>query len=199
MRHLLKRLAIIAIIATVLLWLLANAGSFLVVGSPKRSDVILVLATASDPKRFLHAVELVKQGYANHIVFDVQDFKVYGTSEDELARQFVAQVLPDQTTLCRTHADSTYEEMESVKSCLEPFHPSSVLLVSSEFHTRRASQIFRKRLPQYRLSVSPSPDPRLFGSQWWKERRWAKTTLDEWEKLIWWELIDRWHRDAVLQ
>ncbi|MBV8522993.1 MAG: YdcF family protein, partial [Acetobacteraceae bacterium] len=183
LRHLLKRLAILVIIAAVVLWLLAHAGSFLVVDSAKKSDIILVLANAGDPDRYLHAVDLLKQGYANRILYDVQMSKVYGMSEDELARQFVEKILPDQTTLCPSHADSTYDEMESAKRCMEPFHPSSVLLVTSEFHTRRASQIFRKRLPQYRLSVGPTWDARWFGLQWWKDRRWAKTTLEEWEKL----------------
>jgi hypothetical protein len=28
--------------------------------------------------------------------------------------------------------------------------------------------------------------------QWWQHREWAKVNFEEWSKLIWWELVDRW-------
>jgi uncharacterized SAM-binding protein YcdF (DUF218 family) len=67
-----------------------------------------------------------------------------------------------------------------------------VLIVTSEFHTRRALSIFRRRLPQYEFSVAAAHDPAHFGTAWWTRREWAKVTFDEWVKLIWWEAVDRW-------
>jgi uncharacterized SAM-binding protein YcdF (DUF218 family) len=68
----------------------------------------------------------------------------------------------------------------------------TVLLVTSDYHTRRALSIFGKSLPAYRYEIAAASDPRDFGAQWWRHREWAKTALDEWLKLIWWELVDRW-------
>ena len=34
----------------------------------------------------------------------------------------------------------------------------------------------------------------LFGLPWWKDREWAKTYLTEVQKLLWWELWDRWRK-----
>jgi hypothetical protein len=39
----------------------------------------------------------------------------------------------------------------------------------------------------------------MSGDDWWKHRRWAKALLDEWEKLIWWELVDRWKPHLVVK
>ena len=31
-----------------------------------------------------------------------------------------------------------------------------------------------------------------FGTRWWTHREWAKTCLGEWERLIWWDALERW-------
>src|SRR5580693_8799663 len=31
-----------------------------------------------------------------------------------------------------------------------------------------------------------------FGTHWWTHREWAKTCLGEWERLIWWDALERW-------
>jgi hypothetical protein len=49
-----------------------------------------------------------------------------------------------------------------------------------------------RRLPQYHWSVAAAHDDRLFGTHWWHHREWAKTTFQEWLKVIWWNAIDRW-------
>jgi uncharacterized SAM-binding protein YcdF (DUF218 family) len=66
------------------------------------------------------------------------------------------------------------------------------LIVTSEFHTRRALMIARHRLPQYEIHVAAARNPLEFGEAWWTKREWAKTTFDEWTKLIWFEMVDRW-------
>ena len=67
-----------------------------------------------------------------------------------------------------------------------------MLIVTSDYHTRRAMTIFRHHLSQYQFSVAAARDPSRFGDAWWTNREWAKVTLDEWLKLLWWEVVDRW-------
>jgi hypothetical protein len=47
-------------------------------------------------------------------------------------------------------------------------------------------------LPEYDFEIAAALDSRTFGVNWWEHREWAKTTLLEWSKLIWWEVVDRW-------
>ena len=101
--------------------------------------------------------------------------------------------------MCPTIHDSTYGEAVDVKRCLARLNISSVLIVTSDFHTRTALAIFQKRLPQYHWSIAAAYAPYHDADQWWKHRAWAKTVLEGWEKLIWWELVDRWRSDVVLR
>lgn len=195
----LKRIVILILLAGILVWLVARAGSYLTVSDPQKADVILVLANGGDPDRYLHAVELVRQGYAPHIVFDVQGTKVYSVSMQDLAQQLADRTLPAQTTVCLTTGDSTYEEMADAKQCIDKVGAKSVLVVTSDFHTRRASEVVKKRLPKHQVSIAATQNEKWFGEPWWQRRRWAKTLFEEYQKLIWWELVDRWHRDAALE
>lgn len=67
-----------------------------------------------------------------------------------------------------------------------------MLIVTSDYHTRRALTIFRDHLKQYQFNGAAARDPSRFGTAWWTNREWAKATLDEWMKLVWWEAVDRW-------
>jgi uncharacterized SAM-binding protein YcdF (DUF218 family) len=79
-----------------------------------------------------------------------------------------------------------------VARCLQPLNVHRVLIVTSDYHTRRALSIYSRRLPQYQWSVAAARNPAQFGNAWWTDREWAKVAFDEWSKLIWWEAVDRW-------
>ena len=72
--------------------------------------------------------------------------------------------------------------------------PKSVLLVTNDFHTRRALSIFRTRLLQYHWSSAAVSGTERFGEPWWRNREWAKVYLSESEKLVWWELAESWRK-----
>jgi uncharacterized SAM-binding protein YcdF (DUF218 family) len=67
-----------------------------------------------------------------------------------------------------------------------------VLIVTSDFHTRRSLSIFRHELRGKSLSTAAAHDYAQFGTHWWAHRQWAKTCVDEWMRLIWWEAVERW-------
>jgi uncharacterized SAM-binding protein YcdF (DUF218 family) len=80
----------------------------------------------------------------------------------------------------------------AVSNCLGP-SVTRVLLVTSDYHTRRALDTFRRQLPQYHFSIVAVHDNSSFSPiGWWRRRQWAKTTVLEWSKLVWWKLVDRW-------
>jgi uncharacterized SAM-binding protein YcdF (DUF218 family) len=99
----------------------------------------------------------------------------------------------DQVQVCLTQGDSTDEETQYVAQCLHTDQISSVLLVTSDFHTRRALSIFKHRLPKYHWSVAACRDDSVFKENRRQRREWAKTAFMEWTKLVWWAAVDRWH------
>ncbi len=187
----------VAIVALVVV-LLAHAGSFLILNAPEHADAMLVLAAAEGS--YWHAVKLQKQGYAERILVDASVTRtVYGKAEVDLVTEFLDRTPSRLVEVCPIFQDSTLGEAADVNRCLSPLNISSVLIVTSDFHTRMALSIFQKRLPQYRWSVAAASAPYHYADQWWKHRAWAKTVLDEWEQYAWWELVDRWRADLVLK
>jgi len=68
----------------------------------------------------------------------------------------------------------------------------SVLIVTSEYHTRRALSVFRHTYPDRAIGVAGAVEADQFGTAWWRHRQWAKVTVGEWTRLLWWECVDRW-------
>jgi DUF218 domain len=178
--------------------LAARAGSFLVVDAPIRSDVILVLAgeTVQRPERSL---QLLAQGYGRRIVLDVPaKMKVYEFTDIQLAQKYIQDLpQPASITICPIEGLSTKDESKDAKQCLTGESGKSVLLVTSDFHTRRALSVFQREVPGYSYSVAAARDGEQFGVRWWTHRQWAKTLVDEWLRLIWWRVVDQWGKAPV--
>ena len=141
----------------------------------------------------MRGLEVLDQGYAPRLLLDVPaQEKIYGLSLTELAQKYVDR-LPQASriTICPVYASSTRGEAQDVTRCLQGTGDRRILLVTSDYHTRRAHAIFNRVAPAH-YSVTAAFDPREFGVQWWQHRQWAKTNLQEWAKLMWWELVDRW-------
>jgi uncharacterized SAM-binding protein YcdF (DUF218 family) len=189
-----RRVGIGVVLVGVLLAALATSGRFLVVDQPRQSDVILVLAGETD-HRPARALDLLTQGYAPRLVLDVEaQSKIYQWSEAELAQKYVEGLGHGQSiTICRIEGLSTKEEARAASGCLRQVGGKNVLLVTSDYHTRRALSIFKREIPDRNFSVAAAFDEREFGSKWWQHREWAKVNFYEWLRLLWWELVDRWY------
>jgi uncharacterized SAM-binding protein YcdF (DUF218 family) len=192
-RVMFKTRTILIVAELVMLGLLAGSGRFLIVDQPQKSDVIMVLAGDTD-LRPARGLELLRRGYARRLILNVPaDAKVFQWSESELAGKYVAGLPEAQLiTICPIHGLSTKAEAQDALLCLRQSGARSVLLVTSDFHTRRALSTFEKEVPDFVYSIAATPNAGEFGAHWWKHRQWAKVNIDEWLRLSWWELIDRW-------
>jgi uncharacterized SAM-binding protein YcdF (DUF218 family) len=190
-----KLLLWLAFAALVVLFGLLS-GRLLVRDNPQKSDVIVVLAGDSFDERYRHGMELLRAGYGKHMFIDINsEHHYFGRRETDYAAEFLERDTGDMrpfVSVCPFAEDSTVSESRYVAACLEPVLPRKVLLVTSDFHTARALSVFRHRLPQYEWSVAAAKDPDMFGVKWWQRREWAKTTLLEWLKVGWWNVVDRW-------
>jgi hypothetical protein len=190
-----KRLVwVLAVLPAVLLVVMAaNAGRWLVIDSPQTSDVILVLAGETD-RRPARALELLDQGYGRRVVIDVPvEAMIYDSPQIELAEKYIQGLRQRASVrLCPIVGLSTREEAHDVEKCLAEEEGRRILIVTSEFHTRRAISIFRHEVGGRSFSVAAAKDGMQFGTRWWTHRQWAKTCLDEWMKLVWWTVVERW-------
>jgi|SRR5580704_657074 hypothetical protein len=184
---------ILALLGALSVGFAAKAGSFLLVDSPRRSDLILVLAGETD-RRPQRALQLLAQGYGRRVVLDVPtNARVYEFTEIQLAQKYV-QDLPQAAwvSICPIDGLSTKEESKEAEKCLAREGGGSVLIVTSDFHTRRALSVFRHEIPGHPYSIAAAGDGTQFGVKWWTHRQWAKTFVDEWLRMIWWKAVDQW-------
>jgi len=185
------RLLIVVVVIGVFLG--SQAARFLVIDDPQKSDAIVVLAGETNTRPAL-GLELLRHGMAPRLYLDAEsDEKIFDQPLTGIAQKYV-NTLPEANsiTVCAITGRSTVAETADVGRCLQSLGAHRVLLVTSDYHTRRALTIFAQRLPQYQWSVAAARSSTQFGPAWWTNRQWAKITFDEWEKLIWWEAVDRW-------
>jgi uncharacterized SAM-binding protein YcdF (DUF218 family) len=192
-----KSLIAVVLILGAVAFAALHLSQFLVVDEAEQSDVIVVLAGDHNDVRYWRGLDLLRAGYGRQMILDVPSGNLYGRTFAEHAAGFVSQSAGDNKSLislCTIEKDSTAQETVNIARCLAKAAPGSrsALLVTSDFHTRRALSIFRSRLRRYRWSVAAASDPSLFGQPWWRHREWAKTCTYEWEKLLWWMLFESW-------
>lgn len=181
------------VLAGVLAWLASRAGSFLIIDAPRRCDVIVVLAGETE-RRPERALQLLSEGYGLRMLLDVPtNSKIYEFTPLQLAEKYVHD-LPQAASisLCPIDGLSTKDESKNVEKCLAGQSGNRVLIVTSDFHTRRALSIFRREMPGREYSAAASRNDEQFGARWWTHRQWAKTFFDEWLRLLWWEMVEQW-------
>jgi hypothetical protein len=188
---------VLLVVVALVIACVLHFGSFLVVENVRRADAILVLAGDVNDRRYQKGIELLRAAYGQQLLVDAsEDVTLYGRSYADWARQFVSEnptEVRDRVRVCPIREDSTAAETKYAAKCLSHLPPGSrILLVTSDYHTRRALSVFTDRLPSYRWSVAAASDATQFGMRWWQHREWAKNAVKEWQKLLWWEVIERW-------
>ena len=172
------------------IWLGA-LGRLLIVSDPlAKADAILVLSgDFPASQRMLHAAELWRAGYAPRVVLSAQ-MADWQTKEDHLTWRFARKkrLLPEDALVVVPHqADSTLEEAEALIPFVREKGYRSIILVTSNFHTRRSRMIFQRRWSRggIRVIVSAAPSWGFDPDRWWTRRADSRTFLLEWTKTLW--------------
>ena len=161
--------------------LLRLAGGWWVVSDPlQHADAIVVLGDdnfAGD--RAAHAAELFQAGWAPQVVASGRMLRPYAGVADLIARDLQAKGVPAAAVVTFAHhADSTRSEAEALRDLVAQRHWHRILLVTSNYHTRRARYIFRKVFPSdVSISVSSAPDSGYDPDSWWRNRSGLKIFL----------------------
>ncbi len=161
-------------------------GGFLVRGEePWKAGMIVVLAGDDHGFRILKAAALVRQGYAPRILVD-GPYCCYGHVESDLAIDFaVRRGFPAEWFVSfPIKSTSTREEARDVIRELDARHVGRFLIVTSNYHTRRAASVFRRLVPADRFRMVASPDWAFRPDDWWHNRDARKQVFFEWSKTL---------------
>ncbi len=166
--------------------ILTALGSYLIrADPPQKADAALVLAGDSWGYRILTGAQLVRDGYVPKVLVSGPD-GAYGMHETALAIPYaVNHGYPQSYFVPLDHeARSTQTEAAAVLPEIRRLGIHRLLLVTSNFHTRRAGKIFRDAAPDLTILVVAAPDKNFTPGAWWHDREAQKTFVAEWEKTI---------------
>jgi len=177
--------------------LLRYCASIVIVDEPlEKSDAIVALA-GGEPGRPWGAADLYNRGLGDYVIVTRDQVK---PEEIDLHQRGIELVdghgnyirvlrglgVPnDKIVSVEKPTDDTISEMEQIRNlCLERKW-RSLIIVTSNYHTRRTRMAARYILGRdFKFSVTPSPHGGLNSREWWKSRSDVRTFLIEFEKLV---------------
>jgi uncharacterized SAM-binding protein YcdF (DUF218 family) len=163
---------------------LTSLGDFLVVSDPlDKADLIYVLAGDFFGRRVLVGADLGARGYAKTVVLSGGPYA--NSYEGDMAVDFAVQHGYSRNLFCPLRLDvpSTIDEARALGPFFRRLGARRIILVTSNFHSRRVALVFRLFLPGYDFRVVGAPQPEFSPGAWWKDERSRDLLFSEYRKL----------------
>jgi uncharacterized SAM-binding protein YcdF (DUF218 family) len=158
--------------------LMRLAGGWLVVeDSLEKSDAIILLSDDNFyADRATRAAELYRQNFAPSVVASGVRLRPYAGISELMTHDLVERGVPKERIVpFPQDADNTREEAESLKTLVAQKGWKSVIVVTSNYHTRRARYIFRRVFPSdIKIAMASARDADFDPSNWYEHRRSVK-------------------------
>jgi uncharacterized SAM-binding protein YcdF (DUF218 family) len=163
--------------------ILRFAGNFWVVDEPPQiSDAIVILSDDDyDAVRASRAADLYRASWAPRIVASGRTLRPYISIAELMQHDLTDRGVP-ATAVVRfpNRARNTLEEAGAVSEFLSTHGWKKIVVVTSNYHTRRARFIYEHTLvPGTGLRVISAPDPAYDPNSWWRTREGLKTFFYE--------------------
>lgn len=189
-KSLLRLLAVLVGLAAILVlthawWLPGLAYALVRADAPQPADVAVVLGGDGYGQRILKAAELVRNHYVPLVLVSGPE-GFYGYNEAELAIAYAERAgYPASWFVAVPHSyNSTSDEARVFAPELRRRGIRTCLLVTSDYHTRRAGRTFRAAVPEIRFFVIAAPYPYFDPTGWWRTREGRKLVFWEWQKTV---------------
>lgn len=164
-------------------FILTNMWNFLVVNEiPKPSDVIIVLS--GDTGRVEYGVRLYQMGNAKKLLLS-------GSGSRSMKRQAMSLGVTEDHILVENKSHSTFENAQNSLKIVQSQGYKSAILVTSAYHTKRASIIFAQFFQGVELTICAVPYDSSTPNNWWKDNHESKAVITEYLKIIWHYLFER--------
>ena len=159
-----------------------------------RADAIVALGggtsrtgqpTSATRERTLYAIGLYREGFAPRLIFSTGP--IQGMSEARLMGAIARSAgVPHRAILLENESRNTYENVRFVQALIAKQGWKEIILVSSPYHMRRVSFLFRCHAPNLKVLHAP-----VRPSEFYERRTWgfallqASTMLREYAALAW--------------
>ncbi len=158
------------------------AESWMVNDPVAQADAIIVLGDdnyAGD--RAFHAAELYRTGMAPVVVASGRMLRPKTSLAEIMAADLVSFGVPEASVVKFSHrAGNTQQEAEALAGLIASRGWKRILVVTSNYHARRARFIFQRVLPSnLSVQVSGAHDSQFEPSRWWETRQGQKLFMNE--------------------
>ena len=158
------------------------AESWVIEDPLEKSDALIVLSDDNFyADRATRAAELFREGKAPLVVACGRRLRP-GTGIDELMEHDLIErgVPKDRILRFAEDADSTRDEAEALAKLAKTKKWRAAIVVTSNYHTRRARYIFRRVFPQgIEVRIASARDGDFDPQNWWQKRKSTKVFMRE--------------------
>ena len=153
------------------------AESWVVDESAEQADALIVLGDDNFyADRAMRAAELSRQQVAPIVVASGRKLRPHAGVSELMEHDLIERGVPKEKIIRFAHdADSTREEAEALAALAAQHGWKSVVIVTSNYHTRRARYIFGKVFPgSIKVTVASARDGDFDPEHWWEKRKSVK-------------------------
>jgi uncharacterized SAM-binding protein YcdF (DUF218 family) len=175
---------LLLVILTHRVWLRAVGGFLVSTEAPFHAGMIVELGGDDHGNRILAAAGLVKEGYAPKVL--VSGPAYFDRHESDMAIEFATRhgYPADWFIPFPIRGTSTIEEAREIVLELDRLHVGRFIIVTSNYHTRRAANVYSRLVPRDRFRVVAAPDWIFRPADWWQSREGRKQCFWEWSKTL---------------
>ena len=155
-----------------------------------KADAIVVLAGDNNGERVNQAVELFREGYAPKLVMSGGPLSWHLTSAKWMQKQALTMGVPKPAIILEEKSLSTIGNAEFTLPIIKQHSWTSIILVTSPFHTRRASRVFKKVFSPALIKVITYPvqKSKFNPKGWWRRHEDQENVMWEYIKSIYYLL-----------
>jgi uncharacterized SAM-binding protein YcdF (DUF218 family) len=185
--------------------ILRFAGENWIVEDPlERSDAIIVLSDDNFyADRATRAAELYRRGMAPVVVASGRRLRPFAGIAELMVHDLLERGVPkDKIEAFAQDADNTREEATALAQLAARKKWRSIILVTSNYHTRRARYIFDRVFPStIQVRVASARDGDFDPEHWWQHRNSIKQLTQEMAGLVvaMWELMGHGRSSGISQ
>jgi uncharacterized SAM-binding protein YcdF (DUF218 family) len=167
--------------------------SWIVEDALDRADAIIVLSDDNFyADRATRAADLYRHNMAQVVVASGRKLRPYAGIAELMEHDLIERGVPKEKIVRVAHnAENTREEAQVLVQQALEHKWRSVIVVTSNYHTRRARYIFQRVFPaQFQVRVTGSHDGDFDPEHWWQTRQSLKELTREFAGMIvaMWEL-----------
>ncbi|HTY13512.1 MAG TPA: YdcF family protein [Candidatus Omnitrophota bacterium] len=158
-------------------------GALVVQDKLEKADAILVLAGDNNGERVAQAVQLYRGKWAPRLLMSGGPAAWRLTYAENMREEAKFLGVPDKDIFLQDKSESTHDDAMYSLPILKKLGARTIILVTSPYHTRRASMVLRKMYRRDGIRIIPYPvqNSKWSTRDWWKSHE--STQVVVWEML----------------